>query len=184
MFKCGIWNLDWWCQIIGYVNRFTGWCSMACTSYMEWTRLMYNNLIQLVQIAIWKEREETWWWRERDNQPQKGWGASTATKQNHSMKNWAISCWTKCKSGFRNQETYLSAPGHGNKNGRRRQNKANLRTQMAAENAKVASLNRDKIIIDMVIEVAQTTPFSNDPVLRLWDNWLEQQIKLAEMSSQ
>ena len=64
-----------------------------------------NNLIQLVQIAIWKEREETWWWRERDNQPQKGWGASTATKQNHSMKNWAISCWTECNSGFKNQET-------------------------------------------------------------------------------
>ncbi len=82
----------------------------------------------------------------------------------------------------------LSAPGHGipavaeiNKNGRRWQDKANLRTQMAAENAMVASLAREKIIVNMVIEVAQTTPLSNNCVLRLGDDLLEQQIKVAEM---
>jgi hypothetical protein len=65
----------------------------------------------------------------------------------------------------------LSAPGHGipavaeiNKNGWRRQDKANLRTDMAAENAKVASSTRAKISVNMVIEVAQKTPLSNDRV--------------------
>jgi hypothetical protein len=70
-----------------------------------------------------------------------------------------------------------------NKNGRRRQDKANLRTQMAAENAKVASLTREKVTVNMVMEVAGTTPLSNDCVLRLGDDQLEQQIKMVEMSS-
>jgi hypothetical protein len=75
----------------------------------------------------------------------------------------------------------LSAPGYGipavaeiNKNGRRRQDKANLRTQMAAENAKVASLTREKITINMAVEVVKTTPLSNNHVLRLGDDQLEQ----------
>jgi hypothetical protein len=54
---------------------------------------------------------------------------------------------------------------------------------MAAENAKVASLTREKITIYMVIEVVQTTPLSNDCVLQLGDDQLEQQIKMAEMLS-
>ena len=45
---------------------------------------------------------------------------------------------------------------------------------MAAKNAKVASLTREKITVDMVIEVAQTTPLSNYRVLWLGDDRLEQ----------
>jgi hypothetical protein len=62
---------------------------------------------------------------------------------------------------YRKSRDLLSEPGHGipavaeiNKNGRRQQDKANLRTQMAAENAKVASLTRENITVDMVIEMA------------------------------
>ena len=62
---------------------------------------------------------------------------------------------------FRKSKDLVSAPGDGipadaeiNKNGRRQQDKANLRTQIAAENAKVASLTREKITINMVIEMA------------------------------
>ena len=75
----------------------------------------------------------------------------------------------------------LSVPGRGipavaeiNKNCRRQQDKANLRTQMTAENAKVASLTRGKITVNMVIEVAQMTPLSNGCILQLGDNKLEQ----------
>jgi hypothetical protein len=55
---------------------------------------------------------------------------------------------------------------------------------MAAENAKVASLVREKITVDMVIEMAQSTPLSNDRVLQLGDDGLELRIRMAEMSSQ
>jgi hypothetical protein len=66
----------------------------------------------------------------------------------------------------------LSEPGHGilsvaeiNKNGKRQQDKANLRTPMAAESAKVASLTQEKITVDMVTKLACTTSLSNDRVL-------------------
>jgi hypothetical protein len=61
---------------------------------------------------------------------------------------------------YRKSRDLLSEPGHGipavaiNKSSRRQQDKANLRTQMTAENAKVASLTREKITINMVIEMA------------------------------
>ena len=62
-------------------------------------------------------------------------------------------------------------PGHGiplvaeiNKNGRRQQAKANLRTRMAAESAKVASLTWEKITVDMVTKLACTTSLLNDRV--------------------
>ncbi len=82
-------------------------------------------------------------------------------------------------------------PGHGiplvaqiNKNGRRQQDKANLRTQMAAESAKVASLTQEKITVGMVTKLACTTSLSNDRVLRLGDDQLQLRIKIAEMSNQ
>ncbi len=85
----------------------------------------------------------------------------------------------------------LSEPGHGipsvaeiNKNGRRQQGKANLRTQMAAESAKVASLTGEKITVDMVTKLACTTSLSNDRVLQLGDDQLQLHIKIAEMSNQ
>jgi hypothetical protein len=91
----------------------------------------------------------------------------------------------------RKSRDLLSEPGHGipsvaeiNKNGRRQQDKANLRTQMAAENAKVASLTWEKITVDMVTKLACTTSLSNDRVLRLGDDRLQLCIKIAEMSNQ
>ncbi len=84
----------------------------------------------------------------------------------------------------------LLKPGHGipsvaeiNKNGRRQQDKANLRTQMVAESAKVASLTWEKITVDMVTKLVCTTSLLNDRVLRLGDDQLQLHIKIAEMSN-
>ncbi len=86
----------------------------------------------------------------------------------------------------------MSEPGHGipsvteiNKNGWRQQDKAYLlKTQMVAESAKVASLTREKITVDMVTKLACTTSLSNDRVLQLGDDQLQLRIKIVEMSNQ
>ncbi len=85
----------------------------------------------------------------------------------------------------------MAEPGHGipsvaeiHKNSRRQQDKANLKTQMTAESAKVASLTQEKITVNMVTMLACTTSLSNDRVLRLSDDRLQLCIKIAEMSNQ
>ena len=84
------------------------WHGLHSTHEMD--QVDSNNLIQLVQIMRQKKKEARWWWRERGNHPQKGWQAWTTTKHNCSMKHWAISCRTECKSGFENQETCYLRP--------------------------------------------------------------------------
>jgi hypothetical protein len=68
--------------------------------------------------------------------------------------------------------------------GSRQQDKANLKTQMAAEMPKVASLTWEKVTVNMVTMLACTTSLSNDSVYQLGDDQLELRIKIAEMPHQ
>jgi hypothetical protein len=111
------------------------------------------------------------------------------TKQQHQKLSYQL--LDRVQEFVRKSRNLLSEPGHGipsvaeiNKNGRRQQDKANLRTQMAAESAKVASLTWEKITVDMVTKLACTTSLSNDRVLRLGDDQLQLRIKIAEMPNQ
>jgi hypothetical protein len=97
------------------------------------------------------------------------------TKQQHQKLNYQL--LDRVQEFVRKSRELLSEPGHGipsvaeiNKNGRRQQDKANLRTQMVAESAKVASFIREKITVDMVTKLACTASLSNDRVLRLGDD--------------
>jgi hypothetical protein len=96
-------------------------------------------------------------------------------KQQHQKLNYQLLDWVQ--EFIWKSKDLLSEPGHGipsvaeiNMNGRMQQDKANLRTQMAAESAKVASLTWEKITVDMVTKLACTTNLSNDRVLRLGDD--------------
>ena len=77
---------------------------------------------------------------------------------------------TFCESA----KTLLSEPGHGIPTvteirtlGRRVQDKANLKAQMAAEKNSVAKLRREKMTFDTIKLKAKVTDLSNDRIMRL-----------------
>ena len=78
------------------------------------------------------------------------------------------------------EETGIPAIGEINKEGRMKQDKANLEEEVRAEKAKSARMTRAKVTVEQVMKDASEAKLSNDRVLRLNDARLDARLKIIQ----